>query len=189
MHWDTGDDVVDYNLQKLEGFSTWSNDINPEQARQFMIDVSQSRDMLPASVVRHFKLKILATRDVFLRAGDDYLRHRISAVIQALRTGVQSADADPLLKRNGGADFSDRPRSRGEVILDAAKAFEAERTHFKLEQLRNAVRPTHLQHRVRIIEKIMNGNRSYGNREPEAALLTELYRLNAAAEGYYSKKA
>lgn len=113
----------------------------------------------------------------------------IERITSAIGKGLEAAAADPMLARDSNPDFSDRPRSRGEEILDALTAFEKERDQTALSRLKMAVSPTGLQSRVKTIEMLMNRKRPYGNQSPEVALLSELGRLEFEARGYHGQKA
>ena len=113
----------------------------------------------------------------------------IERITSAIGKGLEAAAADPMLARDSNPDFSDRPRSRGEEILDALTAFEKERDQTALSRLKMAVSPTGLQSRVNTIEMLMNRKRPYGNQSPEVALLSELGRLEFEARGYHGQKA
>lgn len=189
MHWDTGDRVVDSIFRQLEGLSSWRDDADPEQVHQLLCAVIEIKEMLPQAVARHFKFPYLGVGDAHFRNGDDYRRNLVASITKALKAGLDNASIDPLLKRDGGADLGDRPRSRGEEILDAADVFEAEGTVSALAKLQLATSPTRLQSRVKKIALLMSRKRPYGNQEPRVAMLGELHRLRFEAEGYHSQKA
>lgn len=188
MIWNTGDAVVDRILLQLEGLSTYRDDSDAERTGQLLSAVIDARDMLPQSVSRHFKLPNLFVGSAHFDRSQDYRRQLISEITDALKSGLADADADPQLKRDNKPDFSDRPHSLGEDILDALKAFRDTRTAASLSRLRASVTPTHLQSRVKTIEMLSTRQRPYGNQSPEVALLGELHRLEAEARNFFSKK-
>jgi hypothetical protein len=154
MQWETGDRVVDCILQKMDGLSEWPEDADPEQTHQLISALIEIQGMLPTAVARHFKLPHLFVGDAHFRNGTGYRKRLVSSIVAALRTGLESVNGDALLKRGGGADYCDRPSSRGEEILDAAKAFEEDGTASSLSHLKATVSSTRLQSRVKTIEML-----------------------------------
>lgn len=189
LYWNTGDRVVDCILRQMEGFSTWREDSDPEQTHQLLGALIGIEKMLPKAVSKHFKLPYLYVGNAHFEQGDIYRRNLISEITTALKEGLEQASADPDLKRDGGADFSDRPRSRGEEILDAIDDFDRERTTAKLSRLKMAISSTNLQYRVNTIEKLISRTRPYQNQDPAVAIGGELHRLKFEAEGYHSVRA
>ncbi|WP_186388796.1 hypothetical protein [Stappia sp. TSB10P1A] len=189
MYWDTGDSVVDCILQKIEILSDWKEDSDASQVQSLLVALIDIERMLPQAVSRHFKIPHLFVGDAHFTGGDEYRRRLVSNITNAVKEGLGKATADPLLQRNGGAVFDDRPRSRGEEILDAIDTFESERTISALLKLKTATSPTRLQSRVKSIEMLMNRKRPYGNQDPEVAMLGELYRLRQEAKEYHSQMA
>lgn len=190
-YWDTGDRVVDCLLQKMEGLSSWRDgeDPDPERTHQLLVAVINLQKMLPRAVARHFKFPRLIIGNDHFRLDGSYRRKLVGEITAALATGIAKAAEDPLLKRGGGGDFSDRPKSRGEVILDAIARVNDDRSPAALAALKAAVAPTRLQSRVRTIEKLTTRVRPIGNQSPEAAIYAELYRLESEAEAYHSEMA
>jgi len=188
MDWNTGDRVVDHVLRNLEGFSTWREDSDAESTGQFLSGVISGRDMLPQAAARHFQLPNLFVGSAHFDRSQDYRRQLISEITSALKSGLVEAKADPQLECESGTDFSDRPRSRGEDILEALKEFSENRSKASLSRLRAAVSPTHLQSRLKTIEMLTTRQRPYGNQSPELALLGELHRLESEAKNYFGEK-
>lgn len=186
--WNTGDWVVDSILQQLEGLSTWRENSDAERTDQLLSAVIDARDMLPQAVSRHFKLPNLFVGSAHFDRSQDYRSQLILDITTALKSGLADVDADPLLKRESKPDFNDRPRSRGEDILQALKEFNANRTTASLSNLRVAVSPTNLQSRLKTIEMLTTRQRAYGNQSPEVALLGEIHRLEIEARNYFGKK-
>jgi hypothetical protein len=90
---------------------------------------------------------------------------------------------------NDGADFSDRPYSRGEKILDAIKEFETKRNPQSLLSLKQSTFSTTLKSKVELIEKLNTRQRAYSNLQPEDAMQRELQLLKIKAKDYYGHKA
>lgn len=187
-YWDTGDRVVDSILQKLEGFSNWRTESDAESTHQLLSGLINIQEMLPAAIAKHFKLPHLYVGDAHFSGSQQYRSELISNISKAVITGLDAAAEDPLLKRDSNPDFSDRPKSRGEEILEAMAEFEKDRDSRSLSRLRMAVSPTRLQSRVKTIEMLMSRKRDYGNQSPELAMLRELQRLESEAQGYHGQK-
>jgi hypothetical protein len=188
-YWDTGDKVVDAILRKLEGFGTWRADSDAESTNQLLSGLINIEKMLPKAVARHFKLPNLYVGDAHFSRSQSYRADLISEITTAISAGLNAVENDQSLKRDNAPDFSDRPKSRGEEILEALARFEKDRDQAALSQLKMAVSPTHLQSQVKTIEMLMTRKRPYGNQSPELAMLRELQRLEFDAQGYHGEKA
>lgn len=189
MCWDTGDKVVDGLLQSLECFSRWREESDPESTHQLLSGLIHIQEMLPRAVAKHFKIPNLFVGNAPFDQGVDYRRDLILKITEQLKNGLNTAASDPRLKRNGGSDFSDRPQSRGEEILDSLKRFSGDRSVSSLSSLQAAVSSTNLQSRVKTIAMLMTRKRSYGNQSPRLAMLGELHRLEFEAQHYFGVKA
>lgn len=185
LYWNTGDRVVDCILTKMEGLSTWRDNAGPEEVHQLLGGIINIEKMLPKAVAKHFKIPNPYVGGSHFDLGDDYRKRLVTGMTTALKEGLQRAAADPALKRDGGADFSDRPRSRGEEIIEAVEAFENEQTQANLSKLRMSISQTNLHYRVQTIEKMFGRTRPIGNQDPKVAMYGELYRLRSEAEGYH----
>lgn len=151
--------------------------------------VIQIQEVLPGLVARHFQFPNLFVGNAHFSGSQDYRRELIERITSAIGKGLEAAAADPMLAQDRNPDFSDRPRSRDEEILDALTAFEKDRDQTALSLLKMAVSPTGLQSRVNTIEMLRNRKRPYGNQSPEVALLSELGRLEFETRGYHGQKA
>lgn len=189
MNWDTGDKVVNRNLYALEGYANWREDSDAGLTDQLVGAMINLEEMMPKAIRIHFKLPNLFIGDAHFRNDQEYRAGFIKKLNASLSVGLESAAADPTLNRGGGADFSDRPKSRGEVILDALGDYERTRDQSAMARLKDAVSPTRLQSRVQSIEMLRTRKRTYGNQSPEVATLSELHRLRYEAEGYFGLKA
>lgn len=189
FYWNTGDKVVDGLLQSLEGFSKWREESDPESTHQLLSGLIHIQEMLPKAVSSHFGIPDLFVGNAHFDRGEGYRRKLILGITEKLKAGLSSAAQDPRLKKNGGGDFSDRPRSRGEEILEALTRFDADRDVSSLSFLQTAVSSTNLQSRVNTIAMLMTRKRPYGNQSPELAMLGELHRLEFEAQSYFGQKA
>ena len=137
--WNTGDEVVDCLLQSLEGFSKWRKESDPESTHQLLSGLIHTQEMLPWAVPSHFKIANLFVGNAHLDQGEGYRRNLILNISEQLKVGLSIATGDARLKKNGGGDYSDRLRSRGEGILDALTSFSANRNASSLSSLQAAV--------------------------------------------------
>jgi hypothetical protein len=179
--WNTGDPATDSNLRKLEGGSRWRIGSDAEQVHQLLLLCIAVEKMLPKAVRRHFDLPNLFTGESHFTLGQAYRDRLVSEITTALQRGLEAVEADPTLRRDGGADLSDRPRTKGEAIKEAIRAFSKAEDARALSALRQAVYGTHLTGRVEKISELMNRKRSYGNQSPRLAMLGELGRLDIEA--------
>lgn len=122
-YWNTGDAVVDTIFQKLEGFGTWRPDSDAESTQQLLSGVIHIQEMLPRLVARHFRFPNLFVGSAHFSGSQDYRSELILKITSAINSGLETAAADPELNRDSDPDFSDRPRSKGEDILDALADF------------------------------------------------------------------
>lgn len=190
MHyWDTGDRVVDVLLQQMEGLSAYKGDPGGEPTHQLLCVLMDIERMLPQAVAQHFKLPYLAVSGAHFDRGSDYRKELVGEITAALKAGLAQAFDDPSLKRSGDPDFGDRPKSRGEEVLEAVEAFENEMSHSKLVLLRQAIFGTNLQSRVNTIEMLHKRKRPYQNQDPMVAMYGELHRLEFEAERYFNLRA
>lgn len=189
FYWDTGDRVVDVLLRQMEGFSRYEGDIGGEPTHQLLCALMDIEAMLPQAVGRHFKLPYLAVGGAHFDRGAKHRENLVAEITTALKVGLERASEDPDLKRGGGADFSDRPISQGERVLEAAEVFEKEMTRTKFVELQQASFGTNLHYRIKTIEMLMTRTRPYQNQDPMVAMHGELHRLDYEAEGYFSVRA
>lgn len=188
-HWDTGDRVVDVLLQQMDSLSAYKGDPGGEPTHQLLCVLMDIERMLPRAVAQHFKLPYLAVGGAHFDRGTDYRKELVGEITAALKAGLARASKDPSLKRSGGADFGDRPISRGEEVLEAVKAFKNEMSQSKLVQLQQAIFGTNLQSRVNTIEMLLARKRPYQNQDPMVAMYGELRRLEFEAERYFNLRA
>lgn len=188
MYWNTDDRVVDSILQQMESFSRWDENSDPERTDQLLSGLIHIQEMLPAAVAKHFKLPNLYVAGAHFSRSQNYRSDLISKITASLNAGLEAVANDPTLRRESNPDFSDRPKSRGEEILDALAQFQKDRDRKALSRLQMAVSPTRLQSRVKAIEMLMNRKRPYGNQSPELAMLGELHRLEFEAQAYHGQK-
>lgn len=187
--WNTGDQVVDSVLQQLESLGEWRTVSDPENTHQFLTMIIRIEQMLPAVVSRHFKLPNPFVGNAHFDRSQEYRRDLIARFAAAINLGLVAARDDPSLRRESNPDFSDRPKSKGEEILDARKNFMERRDQEALTKLKQSVISTRLQSRVATIEMLSNRKRPYHNQPPEIAMLGELHRLEDEARGYFGEKA
>jgi hypothetical protein len=187
-YWDTPDDATNANLGYLESLST--NDrppIDVEQVNDLFGAVIRVTRMLPAAVMRHFDLPSLYIGGSAERWNADKRLQEVSRLCEALRSGLDLVFADATLQKGGGANFSDRPRTKGESVLDALEAFKREfpdRSYSSsLAALSRAAAGTRMNRDVTTIEKIVSRKRWSGPNSPEY----EVYRAVGAIEFYAAR--
>lgn len=121
-YWNTGDTPTNSNLSSLENLAhPWAG-IDAERLLDVIRGVIRIEKMLPKAVRHHFKLPPLIVGagpyDWDAARRDKY--H--SELCEALSAGLAGVQADPSLAKDGGADLSDRPPTRGEELEFACRA-------------------------------------------------------------------
>jgi hypothetical protein len=122
-HFQTGDAVTDYNLRRLEHLST--NDGRDGELHLFDIHIHatiDSYEMLPAGARRHFAINPYVGD--YDQPGDAWWAKTWVTLAAGLEAGLQAVVGDPALTKDGGADLSDRPPSRGDELAAACRKFE-----------------------------------------------------------------
>lgn len=137
-YWNTGDTPTNSNLSALENLARPWAGIDAEHLLDVIRGVIRIEKMLPKAVRVHFKLPHL-----FVGAGPyDWAAARRdeyhSELCEALSAGLANVQADPTLTKDGGADLSDRPPTRGEELEFACRAWSRNRTSSNLDDLRIA---------------------------------------------------
>lgn len=188
MFFDTGDRVIDVYLQKLEGLAAWNLESDAEKTHQLLIGVIHIKEMLPSSVARHFDLPYLQVGNAHFVRGQEYRRKLIWQITNSLSEGLAKVAEDDKLRRQNKPDFSDRPRSKGEEILDALYSYQKERSVDSFLKLKMAAENTSLQWRLNEIAKLVSRKRPIGNQNPGAAIEGHLHRLESEAESYFDRK-
>lgn len=188
-NWNTGDRVTDSNLEALDNMADCARRMEARSLIDLVRTVIGIDDMLPKCVKVHFKFPNL----YFGSQADGWSPERraefLGKLSEAIKDGLANAESDTNLVKGGGADYSDRPKSRGEAIQEALNAYENTRTRTDLYQLQMAASPTHLASRVKTIEMLSTRKRPHGNQSPEAALLAEISRLEMEASRMHGIKA
>lgn len=152
-HWQTGDVPTDANLTYIENLAqTWPS-MTVDQFMDKLRGVIGVERMLPAAVKRHFKLPVLFIGDNAYRWDAERLAEESAGLCDALKAGLAAVDADPSLKREGNADLSDRPPTRGEEIAAALQAYQADRSNSHLSDLRIACSVQGLHHYIDQLDK------------------------------------
>ena len=143
MHFfDTGDRVVDACLRKLEGYGTWTENSNAESTHQLLSGMIHVQEMLPKAVATHFQFPTLFVGNAHFSGNQDYRTKLINSIKSAVNLGLERVKQDLTLRRENNPDFCDRPRSRGEEILDALGAFQKDRSTSAFSKLTMAASNT-----------------------------------------------
>ena len=152
-YWNTGDTPTNSNLSSLENLAhPWAG-IDAERLLDVIRGVIRIEKMLPKAVRHHFKLPPLIVGagpyDWDAARRDKY--H--SELCEALSAGLAGVQADPSLAKEGGADLSDRPPTRGEELEFACRAWSRNRTSSNLDDLRIACSVQGMQSRFDKLER------------------------------------
>ena len=152
-YWNTGDTPTNSNLGALENLARPWAGIDAEHLLDVIRGVIRIEKMLPKAVRAHFKLPHL-----FVGNGpydwDTARRDKYhSELCEALSAGLANVQADPTLAKDGGADLSDRPPTRGEELEFACRAWSRNRTSSNLDDLRIACSVPGMQSRFDKLER------------------------------------
>lgn len=137
-YWDTADRPTNANLNYLESFARHWPDVTPDRFTSKSNGVSHVMKMLPAAVTRHLHIPWLVTGSSQYDWDPVSLVQRDLELSDALNLGLADVHADPSLKRGGGADWSDRPATRGEQIEVSLEAYRERRGCAELSDVRLA---------------------------------------------------
>lgn len=120
LYFATGDDATDHNLRRLDHLASLDRfDGDAEQMHGWLIAAMDSTTALPKVVARHFT-SYYFLGDAHFRASSEHRADIWRRLVAELRTQVDSAFADPDLKRdgpNGRPSVADRRRTLGERII------------------------------------------------------------------------
>ena len=152
-HWNTGDTPTNSNLSAIENLARPWAGIDAEHLLDVIRGVIRIEKMLPKAVRVHFQLPPLFVGarpyDWDAARRDEY--H--SELCEALSAGLARVQADPALVKNGGADLSDRPPTRGEELEFACRTWSRNRTSSNLDDLRIACSVPGMQRRFDKLER------------------------------------
>jgi hypothetical protein len=141
MHyWNTGDRATDSNLQKLSSVTDWpvDRDIENNLLLDYIHLLICIEEMLPRVCKAHFHWPNLFIGSAPTARNQRDRNNFWRNVCEKIQEGLENVAADPTLKANGGADLNDRPKSRGERILDALARYEEARSPSALSGLMTA---------------------------------------------------
>ena len=151
--WDTGDEPTDHNLRFLGQLAESPRDHTADSVSNRFGNVITVEKMLPAVIKAHFQLPFLFIGDSAEHWSATRRAEKIAELTTALTAGLESLEIDPSLKRGGGADFSDRPASKGEEIAGALQAYRDSPGSSELSELRQATYGTSLRRYVEQLDK------------------------------------
>jgi hypothetical protein len=152
-HWNTGDTPTNSNLASMENLARPWAGVDAEQLLDIIRGVIRIEKMLPKAVRVHFELPNLF---VGARPHDwDAARREEyhSELCEALSAGLARVQADPTLAKDGGADLTDRPPTRGEELEFACRTWSRNRTSSNLDDLRIACSVPGMQSRFDKLER------------------------------------
>lgn len=190
MHyWNTGDPVTDRYLQILENFSGDQREITPDQMHDFACLLISIEKMMPKAVWRHFSIPDPYIADGAYRWSGEFRNQKAAEFRAALREGLERAKADATLT-SGKCDLTDRPRSKGEEIIFAAKKFREQMREENLRTLERLVFQTRLSTQVKQIRRAFDSRRPRrGYSDATSEILSELRRIEFDAESYFREPA
>lgn len=187
MHyWRTGDEVTDANLSYLENLARWDSKSGKEQTHQLALAVIRVSPMLPALVSSHFELPSPYIGGGAYDWSDAQRAKWIESMTSAISRGLESASLDEALKRDNSPDFSDRPRSRGEVILEALERFRQSRSNSDLSDLSVAIGPTNLHSYFDELKRALVRKRPSPGSSLEVEILKAIGKLDFYARHWFS---
>lgn len=189
-HWQTGDEATDSNLQYLGSLGIYWETMRPQDFMDKIHGLIELEQMLPAAVMKHFiwpRMYVGAGPYEWSRA---QFVEEAKRLTDAINSGLERAALDETLRRRGGVDLSDRPRSKGEQILAALKGLEERRDQSRMDALRKAARGAPFHYELRAIEQAMNRLRpARGTSSIEETVFRAIYDLRAKASRYHHVKA
>ncbi|MDZ3831907.1 MAG: hypothetical protein U0S50_08845 [Sphingopyxis sp.] len=189
-YWNTGDTPTNSNLASIENLARPWAGIGAEHLLDVIRGVIRIEKMLPKAVQVHFNLPPLfvgnAPYDWDAARREEYHNE----LCAALSEGLSRVQADPTLVKNGGADLSDRPPTRGEELEFACRAWSRDRTSSNLDDLRIACNVQGMQSRFDKLERWL------GRKRPGSSPHSVAYEIECAlgdieryADTYHSMEA
>lgn len=159
-YWQTRDGPTNANLSYLETLAKSWPGISRDQFMEKLRAVIGLQRVLPQTVRRHFSLPYLFIGNEAERWSDARLQEKAEELCESLESGLAAAHDDPSLGRDGDADWSDRPATRGEEIVAAEKAFAETRSGTDLANLRAACAGTPAGRAFDALERWLKRRRS-----------------------------
>lgn len=189
-YWNTGDDPTNTNLGYLESLGQpWEN-ISVDQFMGKLRGVIGVEEMLPKAVRVHFNLPYLFIGNNADSWSDERLQEEANELCQAINLGLDNVESDASLKKDGGADLSDRPATKGEEIYTAVSAYIDSRGPSELQTLRMAISGTTMHYRMTKLDKWLGRKRpSPGRRSIEAEIISVLFDIRRYADEFHSEAA
>jgi hypothetical protein len=185
--WDTADPPTNANLGLLEGLGADWRGLTTEQALQKYEQVIGVRRMLPAVVARHFNFPFLEIGGEAPSWTPQRREERSKQLCDAINEGLDHVAIDRALQTGGGADFSDRPQTKGEAIMKALEVFQKAWPRgswaSELTTLEVSVSGTPMQSDVRRLRELLSAKRWSGPTSVEY----EVYRVIEDVEGRASR--
>lgn len=162
-HFSTRDDVTNANLRYLESCVWVRPDMEAEDATEKFRAAITVQDMLPAAVRQKFAFPSLYIGDAAYRWSPDQRQQRVQELVEAIEDGLDAVLADPSLGKNGNANFSDRPASKGEEVRAAIEEVRQCRGTAQVGALRSAAYGTNLSRYVERLDHWLNRKRPSPN--------------------------
>ena len=186
----TKDEPTNANLRYLDALAQLWPDLSVEDFMGKIRGVIEVREMLPSAVLRHFRFPMLFIGDAAYSWSPARLRENAEALCVAIGDGLDRVEADISLKKGGEADLSDRPRTKGEEIRAAVRAFQERRGDTELAQLRTAVQSTNLIGRFEKLEHWLGRKRpSSPHRSIEYEIIAAVADIGRRADDFHHLRA
>jgi hypothetical protein len=185
-HWNTKDEPTNCNLQALGQMTDPLRDPDPEWLTDRFRAVIVIEKMLPKVVHRHFRLPSLFIGGDAYRWSKEQLKGKDLELSSAIAAGLEKVEADQSLLRDGDADFSDRPPTKGEEIADALEVYRDRRDAGALSDLRIATSETRLASRFSQLEHWLGRKRpSAGGQSIEYEIASVLGDIGHGASHWH----
>jgi hypothetical protein len=187
-YWNTGDDATDSNLGYLESLGQVWDGMTVEHFMDKLRGVIGVEKMLPAAVRQHFSFPYLFIGAAAYSWSKERLRDETAKLCGAINEGLDRVAADASLSRGGGADFSDRPHTVGERVLEALEFFKKHRGSAELSQLRAAIGSAQLHSQMTRLDQALTWKRARGSVSPEQEILRAIGDLEWHASRYHHER-
>lgn len=182
----TKDEPTNANLRYLDALAHFWPDLSVEDFMGKIRGAIEVREMLPSAVLRHFQFPMLFIGDAAYSWSPERLREKAKALCTAIVDGLDRVEADHSLNKGGEADLSDRPRTKGEELRAAVRAFQDRRSATELAQLRTAVQSTDLIRRFEKLEHWLGRKRpSSPHRSVEYEVISAAADIGRRADDYH----
>lgn len=188
-HWNTGDGPTDANLRYLESLGQLWENMTVDHFMDKLRGVIGIEKMLPKAVHNHFKLPYLFIGNDAYSWSVERLQEEASELCEAINTGLDKVENDANLTKDGGADLSDRPATKGEEIYAAVSSYIDSRGSTELSNLRTAISGA-MYHKMQQLDHWLGRKRpSHGGRPIETEITSILWDIRRNADDFHHEPA